>query len=145
MIAQTTMSSMSVNPRSPERLRDLPIRILRPVQSGRLALRMYVEDVHPVGRQGIGAVFVGAGPPIGLAGDRVARQTPEILHFRAGRVADVVPLIEPVELFRVTVFVGGVDLRPAHPGVVLDVPLETVDRRADLAEGLPELELLSPL
>src|SRR5262249_25446191 len=134
MIAQTTMSSMSVKPRSPERLRDLPIRILRPVQSGRLALRMYVEDVHPVGRQGVGPVFVGAGRPGGLARDRVARQAAQVLDLRTRRVADIVPLVEPFELLGVAVLVRGVDLRPPHARVVLDVPLEAVDRRPDLPE-----------
>src|SRR5262245_48608932 len=116
-IAHTTMSSTRVKPavrlhrgrRRDARSRGrggLPLRISSPVQSDRLALRMYVENVDAVGGETSRAVAAGAGRPVRLPGDRIPREAPEILHFRPRHIPDVVPLVEPFQLFGVSVLVG---------------------------------------
>src|SRR6185503_11758829 len=69
MMATTTISSISVNPRSS----FLPVRIFRPVESDRLALRANIEDVHAVRELGAGTVAARARAPFPLPGDRVDR------------------------------------------------------------------------
>src|SRR5262245_26964425 len=139
MMATTTISSMSVNPRSP-----LPVRILRPVESGRPALRPHVEDVDSIGELRSGPVAARPRGPLPLPGDRIDGNAPDVLELRALGVADVESAVEPLELLRVAVLVRGVELAP-DPREAVHVGLEAVDRGAHLTERLPELELLLPL
>src|SRR5262245_52691137 len=136
MMAHTTRSSISVKPRWRFRTSWLPLRIRCPVQCDRLALGMNVENVEPVGRERPRLVPARARPPGGGPGDRVAGQAPEVLVLRADGVADVEPLVEPLELLRVVLLVRSVQLHP-HRLDVVDVPLEAIDRRPDLAQRLP--------
>jgi hypothetical protein len=75
-------------------------------------------------------------------GIRIAKGQPDAcaqaivcLEELAG-VADVVPLVEPVQLFRISVLVGGVHLGAAHPGIPHGVRLESIHRRPDVPERL---------
>src|SRR5262245_6966309 len=101
MMAHTTRSSISVNPRCDVRLLRLPIRILGPVQRDRLALGMYVEDVEAVGRERPGLVPAGAGPPVVRSGDRVAREAAQVLDLPLRHLPRVEPFVQPFQLFRV--------------------------------------------
>src|SRR5260221_7071506 len=110
MIAKPTIISMSVKPLWRLRVPALPLDIMSPVESDRFALGMYVEDVEPVGLVRARLVATRSRHPVGLAGDRIEREAPQVLPLDAARVAGVVPLVEPLELFGVALFVGRVQL-----------------------------------
>src|SRR6516165_1947424 len=144
MIAITTINSTSVNPVS-RRPGALPLRIRRSVKADGLALRMYVENVDPVGGQRVQPVAARPGGPFHLSRHRIARKAAQVFHFRTHRVADVVSLVQPFQLFGEPVLVRRVHLRAPHRRVVLHVELEPVNRRPDVPQRLAQLELLAAL
>src|SRR5690348_396813 len=102
-IAMTIMISSSVNPtvQKPRRagemcrrgfrrlktvgqkgfMRELPVRIFRPVDGYRLGLRINIEHIVAAPACGICVVLHGAQTPFSLSGHRVHRNFSEIAHL----------------------------------------------------------------
>src|SRR5262245_456917 len=98
MIATTTISSTSVNPRAVPRPARLPRRILRPIQRRPLARAPDVEDVDLVPRAGRRLLLVRADHPVRFPRHRIDRHPPQELDLSLLELSRVEPLDEGVEV-----------------------------------------------
>src|SRR2546425_10140345 len=104
----TSNSSISVNPRP----RTSPVLVARAVERGIFRRRADVVDVAPAPGDRIGPVLIAAQDPLlrrglYLIGERIARDSPQVLAFAAFGVAGVRPVDEHLQRLRIPVFAGG--------------------------------------
>jgi len=105
----------------------------------------YVVDIAPAPDDRVGAVLVAAQHPLlrrrrRRIGERIAWYATQILALAAFRVAGIRPVHEYLQGFRIPVFAGG--RAGSRDLAALPVFVKCIDRRADVAQSAPELELL---
>src|SRR5712691_8684819 len=106
--SRTSNSSISVKPRE----RTSPLLVARAVERDILRRRANIVDVAPAPGERVGLVLVAAQDPLfrrglRLIGERIARDSPQILAFAALGVAAVGSVDQHLQRFRIPVFARG--------------------------------------
>src|SRR5271157_3727400 len=128
---------LTICPTWPGPLPGLPLGVRSSIGSLLGGLGVDVEDVLAAPTGGLGVVLIAAQSPVGLAGDRIARDVAQEAHLLAFGTRQLHALHQHLEGFRVTVRVHLVGAEVALIAIVLIL----VDGLPHFAQGVAKLAL----